>query len=383
MLPFYLLDVFAEKRHEGNQLLVVVDEERVLDDARMLDITREINYAETAFVCGPAASGGGTAGGAPDAGGAATGAAPPIEANVRIFTPEYEVPFAGHPSLGLAHVIAHVVGLRGGEPDALVLRLAGGGAVPVSRGVGRGGGGGGGGGSGDVWWMQQPQPVFLEPLPVEQLARLVHPTTAALVDDAALAGIGGIGGGGGGGGRSVPHVSTGLPYLLVPVRGPAALAAVQMGAGGEAGAAVLEALRLHAATHPQKLTVSLYFYHRCTAAVAATAKAAAADQPAAAAAAAAAAREAAAPDISSRMFCFERGEWVEDAATGSAAGCMAAFLAQQLAGSTGQLRISQGVAMGRPSSLLIDASAPAQEGGEWSIRVGGRVVPIASGQWAT
>ena len=51
-LPFYLLDVFAERRHEGNQLMVVVDEANTLDDARMLAITREINFAETAFVRG-------------------------------------------------------------------------------------------------------------------------------------------------------------------------------------------------------------------------------------------------------------------------------------------------------------------------------------------
>ena len=80
------------------------------------------------------------------------------------------------------------------------------------------------------------------------------------------------------------------------------------------------------------------------------------------------------------MFCFEQGAWLEDAATGSAAGCLAAHLAlhapQHLPGS-----IEQGVQMGRPSALRMDATAPAAEGDAWRIRVGGKVVPVASGTW--
>ena len=85
------------------------------------------------------------------------------------------------------------------------------------------------------------------------------------------------------------------------------------------------------------------------------------------------------------MFCYERAVWVEDAATGSAAGCIAAHVAQCSAAAGGSGRvvasIEQGLAMGRRSVLLIDAEA-AGAGGEWRVEVGGRVIPIAAGQWA-
>jgi hypothetical protein len=78
-LPFHLLDVFADSRHEGNQLLVVVDLEATLSSAQMLAITREINFAESAFVVGRRAEP------------AADGGDDQAAVRVRIFTPEYEV----------------------------------------------------------------------------------------------------------------------------------------------------------------------------------------------------------------------------------------------------------------------------------------------------
>ena len=84
------------------------------------------------------------------------------------------------------------------------------------------------------------------------------------------------------------------------------------------------------------------------------------------------------------MFCFEQGAWLEDAATGSAAGCLAAQLARHpRQGCTLPAAIEQGVQMGRPSALAIDGTAPAEgEGDEgWVIRVGGKVVPVAAGTW--
>ena len=348
-LPFYLLDVFAERKHEGNQLLVVVDEDGALDDAGMLAICREINYAETAFL------------GSAVVGAEGTEAGVAVEAHVRIFTPEYEVPFAGHPSLGLAHVAARIMeqraGVMSGSVNRVMLKLATGGKVPVARNSdGSVNSGRTSGNMLPVWWMTQPQPVFLPPFPLAKLAPLLPPG----VDEAALEEDG----------TSVPHVSTGLPYLLIPMRDAAALEALKgVRPGGEEGAAVLAALGLDTASHPLRLCVSLYFYYR-----AGGSSGAGSDYDGV--------------EFLSRMFCFERGEWVEDAATGSAAGCLAAYLAlqQQRQGgvTTGTLRILQGVAMGRPSSLLIEGRPPLPAGGgsEWLIRVGGKIVPIASGLWA-
>lgn len=87
---FYIVDVFAEEKYAGNQLAVVRGAADLTDD-RMQSIAAEMNYSETTFVLSDEERDGGY--------------------DVRIFTPEYEVPFAGHPTLGTAHVIGcEVVG---------------------------------------------------------------------------------------------------------------------------------------------------------------------------------------------------------------------------------------------------------------------------------
>jgi len=75
-LTFYILDVFAEEKYAGNQLAVVRDA-GALSDAEMQRIAKEMNYSETTFVLSEKEKDGGY--------------------KVRIFTPENELPFAGHP----------------------------------------------------------------------------------------------------------------------------------------------------------------------------------------------------------------------------------------------------------------------------------------------
>src|SRR5580658_6885130 len=84
---FYTLDVFTDKALAGNPLAVVLDSEG-LDDASMQAIAREFNLAETVFVREPKN--------------------PVNTAAVRIFTPARELPFAGHPTVGTAALIAHL-----------------------------------------------------------------------------------------------------------------------------------------------------------------------------------------------------------------------------------------------------------------------------------
>lgn len=95
-----IVDVFAEKPLAGNQLAVVRDVGS-LSDRSMQDIAREMNFSETTFVT---EEGDG-------------------RARVRIFTPDLELPFAGHPTLGTAWV------LSGGQ-GSCTLDLAAG-EVPV------------------------------------------------------------------------------------------------------------------------------------------------------------------------------------------------------------------------------------------------------------
>ncbi len=84
---FFTLDVFADKALAGNPLAVVLDCEG-LDDGRMQAIAREFNLSETAFVFEPND--------------------PVNSARARIFTPARELPFAGHPTVGTAALIAHL-----------------------------------------------------------------------------------------------------------------------------------------------------------------------------------------------------------------------------------------------------------------------------------
>lgn len=82
---FVIADVFAEAPFGGNQLAVLPDA-RGLDGARMQAVAREFNFAETAFVLPPEGPG--------------------LTARLRIFTPGAELPFAGHPTVGSAAVLA-------------------------------------------------------------------------------------------------------------------------------------------------------------------------------------------------------------------------------------------------------------------------------------
>jgi trans-2,3-dihydro-3-hydroxyanthranilate isomerase len=83
---FQTLDVFTETALSGNPLAVVLDAEG-LDDAHMQAIAAEFNLSETVFVFEPRNA--------------------INSARVRIFTPKRELPFAGHPTVGSAALIAH------------------------------------------------------------------------------------------------------------------------------------------------------------------------------------------------------------------------------------------------------------------------------------
>ncbi|WP_373063736.1 PhzF family phenazine biosynthesis protein [Gemmatimonas sp.] len=83
-IRFITCDVFTTERFTGNQLAVVFGAEG-LPTATLQAITREFNFAETTFVFAPED--------------------PSHTRRVRIFTPELELPFAGHPTIGTAHVL--------------------------------------------------------------------------------------------------------------------------------------------------------------------------------------------------------------------------------------------------------------------------------------
>jgi trans-2,3-dihydro-3-hydroxyanthranilate isomerase len=100
---FVIADVFTDVPFAGNQLAVFTDA-RGIPEERLQPLAREIDFSETVFVYPPEGEG---------------------QARIRIFTPSLELPFAGHPVLGTAFVLAAPLQL-----DALRLET-GAGIVPV------------------------------------------------------------------------------------------------------------------------------------------------------------------------------------------------------------------------------------------------------------
>jgi trans-2,3-dihydro-3-hydroxyanthranilate isomerase len=97
---YFTLDVFTQAPLGGNPLAVILDSEG-LDDAAMQAIAGEFNLSETVFVS-PAKTN-------------------ENRANIRIFTPKRELPFAGHPTVGTAILLAKLDGLESGQEIDLVL----------------------------------------------------------------------------------------------------------------------------------------------------------------------------------------------------------------------------------------------------------------------
>ena len=105
-LSYRILNVFTDGDNpfSGNPLCVFEDATG-LSDKVMQDLARQLNLSETTFITSRDAD---------------------VTANVRIFTPSYELPFAGHPTLGTAYVVREL----SGAGDAVVLRMPAG-DIPV------------------------------------------------------------------------------------------------------------------------------------------------------------------------------------------------------------------------------------------------------------
>src|SRR5450759_1293390 len=103
---YITVDVFTDRAFGGNPLAVVLDAGG-LSTAQMQAIASEFNYSETTFVLPPRD--------------------PAHDAQVRIFTVRSEIPFAGHPNVGTAFVLA----IQATRPPARLKFEEGAGLVPV------------------------------------------------------------------------------------------------------------------------------------------------------------------------------------------------------------------------------------------------------------
>lgn len=287
---FYILDVFAEKKYAGNQLAVIRDTAG-LSGEEMLTITREMNYSESTFLQAEEQLNGGY--------------------DVRIFTPGEEIPFAGHPTLGTAWLIQQEI-IKQAVPRVVLNYKVG--QIPVDFTYMEG--------HPDELWMRQHEPDF-------------GPTFAA-ADVAPVLGL-------------KPEqidtrfpcqeVSTGLPFLIVPLRD---LAAVKECVANTK--ALLELLANTAAKNILVFAPETYHVEN---------------------------------DLNVRVFTDYLGI-PEDPATGSANGCLAGYLAKHRYFGTPRMdiRVEQGYEINRESLLLLRAE---DTGKSISIQVGGRVILVAKG----
>ena len=292
---FQTLDVFTETALAGNPLAVVLDAEG-LDDARMQAIAAEFNLSETVFVFEPRNA--------------------VNSARVRIFTPKRELPFAGHPTVGSAALIAQqrAGDLLAAQDLRIVLEEPIGEVVCVARRR-----------KGQALAAYFELPKLPERLEVEP------PSTS----DIAL-GLGLEPTDIGFDGHKPTVYSAGAPYLFIPIRTLAAI-----------GRAVSGIMPWATKDGPAS-----FLYARETA------------------------REGSA--YHARMFASAWGV-VEDPATGSAAAAFAGVLQafERLRDGEHMLTIEQGFEMGRPS--LIALGLVVENGAVISATIGGSVVIVSSG----
>jgi trans-2,3-dihydro-3-hydroxyanthranilate isomerase len=290
---YFICDVFTETRFGGNQL-AVLPQAHGLSAEQMQQITREFNFAETSFVFPPKAG---------------------HTRHVRIFTPAREVPFAGHPNVGTAFVLASIGEL--GEIDSSVSvtfeEEAGLVSITIQK------------RDGNIASCELTAPQSLsigKALPAELVAAAVSIEPNEIVT------------------RTHPPqlASVGLPFVMVELRDRSVLERTRINMSG------FEALAA------QDIMPDVYLYTRVNDGF----------------------------DIRARMFAPFSGV-PEDPATGSANCALAGLLAHYSDDSTGNFtwRIAQGVEMGRPSTLI--ARAEKVDGVVRATWVGGGAVLVSEG----
>jgi trans-2,3-dihydro-3-hydroxyanthranilate isomerase len=163
-LPFYIVDVFAEKKYSGNQLAVFTGAD-VLNTEEMQKIAREINFAESTFITKLDDKN--------------------SVAKIRIFTPEHEMQFAGHPIIGTSWVLMNRIFKNQPKNISLSVPI---GAIPIFQ-------------SGDLVWLQAAQPQFLDTFSAEGFLKFSNLTISDFDDE-----------------FPIQEVTTGSAFVIVPLK---------------------------------------------------------------------------------------------------------------------------------------------------------------------
>ena len=291
-LNFFIVDVFAEEKLTGNQLAVVRGSE-VLSKTEMQRIAKEMHFSETTFILTDEPHHGGY--------------------DVRIFSPKKEMPFAGHPTLGTAYVIQQHIIKKPVPTIALNLLV---GQIPITFQYNKG--------LPTILWMKQLPPTFgptFKPAALSQILKLdpeeIDPSFP------------------------IQSVSTGLPFIIVPLKTLAGL----------------EAARISQAKYEEFITNS-------------PAKALLIFCP----------ETSHGNDLSVRVFAEYYGV-PEDPATGSANGCLAGYLVKYryFRKAEIEIRVEQGHMIGRPSLLYLTAK---EKDHRIEVTIGGKVVEVATGTFS-
>ena len=311
---FVQLDVFSAKPLEGNPLAVFTDG-RGLSDAEMQALAREMNLSETTFILPQSAAVEGRRG-----------------VRVRIFTPQEELPFAGHPTLGTAMVLrelgrvrparerqagrSRTTGLARGtgatSPEEEVLLHLNIGRIPVTFREE----------DGKLFGeMRQRDPEFGSIHHRKTVARLAGLRATDIASD-----------------LPIQTVSTGVAFAIVPVKSCQALSELQ-----------LDWKTVNGYLQGSSDAQFFYFVTRET------------KDPAA--------------RLHARMI-FYNGE---DPATGSAAGCAAAWMVRHgVAQPDERVLIEQGIEARRPSRIFVRAGMKGDRVA--NVRVGGHAVEVLRGE---
>lgn len=299
-LSYTLADVFTDAPFGGNQLAVVEGRDDLSSQA-MQKIAKELNLSETVFVFPPAKG--------------------ENVRKLRIFTPQMELPMAGHPTIGTAYVLAHsgAVATEEGQNKWVLEENIG--EIPVT-----------------VYQkngqivkveMTQPVPVFSEAFANRKAAAELLSVTEDELHPK----------------LPVQTVSSGVPFLFIPLRSLEAIQRIHFRH---------DVWERHFSKNPD--TQHIFTFTTET--------------------------EHAEADVHGRMFAPAMGI-AEDPATGAASGPLGAyFIEHELVQATAEriyaLRSEQGYEMGRPST--IDMTVTGRPGSIEEVKIGGSSVIIGKGQ---
>ncbi|WP_375090165.1 PhzF family phenazine biosynthesis protein [Peribacillus sp. RS7] len=178
-INYSIVDVFSNGKYTGNQLAVFKNAGNVPDN-EMQQIAKEINFSETTFILSDSKIDGGY--------------------DVRIFTPNEEVPFAGHPTLGTAYIIQNEVL---DEPLENIILNFKGDQITVSF-----------NNQEELIWMKQNEPTFGRILDENKISEVLN-IHKENIDDR----------------FPIQEVSTGLPVIVVPLKSLDAVKKVKVNRG--------------------------------------------------------------------------------------------------------------------------------------------------------